>query len=331
MTEPRVTVVSVTRERFSPTQRSIDSVYADASVPFEMVVVDGGSPARVRKALERDARARGYEIVRSDRALSPNEARNRGLERVGTEFVVFLDNDVVVSPGWLGKLLECADETGAEVIGPLTCIGEPLGERIHFAGGEVHVDEERDGDTVTRHVRERMWLPNQRVAKVHDQLRRRQCELAEFHCVMARTDLFERIGPFDEEMYNTREHLDFCMEVAKVGGKVYVEPDSVVTYIQQTPRRPSDVAFFMLRWSDDWERRSLLRFREKWDLADDDFFQRRLQALGWRRTVILRELSKTITFGRGSHKIATVMQIPERRLNRLITDRHARRRGRAAA
>lgn len=80
----------------------------------------------------------------------------------------------------------------------------------------------------------------------------------------------------------------------------------------------------------EWER-SLERFREKWELANDEFFQARLGRLGWRRSMLLREATKTVTFGRGSHKLASVLKPPERTLNRLITQRHNRRRQRERA
>ena len=37
---------------------------------------------------------------------------------------------------------------------------------------------------------------------------------------------FETLGPFDESLLNTKEHLDFCMNVMALGRTVYFEPDS---------------------------------------------------------------------------------------------------------
>src|SRR5207249_8335576 len=56
---------------------------------------------------------------KTERHLVPNEARNIGLRRVRTRYVVFIDNDAVPAPGWLERMVECAEETGAWVVGPL--------------------------------------------------------------------------------------------------------------------------------------------------------------------------------------------------------------------
>jgi GT2 family glycosyltransferase len=325
---PRATVVVVPRERFSKAIESLESVLANTRPPFELVYVDGGSPRRVRRRLERAAREHGFKLLREHRYLSPNEARNIGLAEVETEYVVFIDNDVLASPGWLDKMVECADETGAAVVGPLTCEGDF--ETVHFAGGEVHVEEEQEEAEVVRHVKERIYFPQKKLAKVGDQLARKEVELCEFHCALARTAVVREIGGLDEEMFNTREHLDFCLAVARNGGSVWFEPESVVAYVPPPPLATRDFPFYMLRWSDDWESRSLRRFQEKWQLSHDEFFLRRLGRLGWRRhRSIVKPLTKRLTLGRGNRRLEQLIVRGDRILNRYLTDRYARLRNAA--
>jgi hypothetical protein len=116
---PVVTIVVVPRERFTYAPQCLESLYAHTDVPFHLVWVDGGSPSSIRHYLRAQAAVRGFELVQTDHYLWPNRARNLGLRRVRTPYVVFMDNDVVVAPEWLGALVRCADETGATVVGPL--------------------------------------------------------------------------------------------------------------------------------------------------------------------------------------------------------------------
>ncbi len=329
MTVPRVTVVVVPRERFSSAPESLRSVLRETDEPYELVYVDGGSPSNIRRQLEAEADRAGFRLIRKDRYLSPNEARNLGLREVKTEYVVFVDNDVVVAPGWLSSLVECADATGAAVVGPLTCIGRPEHEVIHLAGGDVEITGQANGDGGYRAVKERMHLPGRRVMSVRSELTRSECRLAEFHCVLVRRELFDRIGPLDEEMLNTREHLDFSLEVMKAGGTIYFEPESVVTYVPGPPFKPTDIPFYMLRWSDAWELKSLQRFREKWNLAEDDFFKARYARLGWRRQhSLVRPAVRRLTLGRGSRRLERIANRADRILNRRLSDRHERARAR---
>ncbi len=326
MTDPQVTIVVVPRERFSYTRQSLESIYEYTTVPFKLIYVDGNSPAKVHQYLQEQAQEKNFELVRTDYYLSPNHARNMGLARVSTKYVVFVDNDVIVSPNWLEALVQCAEETGATVIGPLMCHEEPVHEVVHCAGGETHIVVDATG---RRRLREKMYKQGHKVAKVLPQMERKQTELCEFHCMFVRTQIFERLGMFDEGMLNTKEHLDFCMNVIQAGETVYFEPESLVTYVPGPPLEWTDLHFYMLRWSDAWELASLSRLREKWNVAEDGYFQHKYKILGWRRkNTIIRPLARKLAFGWENSLVEKgwvfSLAIVEKVLNRFLTARHAR-------
>lgn len=293
--EPQITIVVVPRERFSYTQASLESIYKYTEVPFKLVYIDGNSPAKIKTYLETQAQVKGFKLVRIDRYLPPNHARNIGLNYVDTRYLVFMDNDVVVSPGWLQTLYNCAEETEATVVGPLMCQDEPVHQTVHFAGGESRIVTDIKGK---RHMREKMYKQGQQVAEVLPSLQRTETELAEFHCVLVRREIFDRIGNLDPQMLCTKEHLDFCITVREAGGKVYFEPAAIVTYVPGLSLELSDLHFYMLRWSDAWTLASLDYFREKWKLAEDGYFRIKYKKLGSRRKrsiikPVVRKLKKS--------------------------------------
>jgi GT2 family glycosyltransferase len=325
MSECRVTILYVQRERFSPTPRTLTALYEHTDVPFELVVVDAGSGPRMAAWLRREADRRGFKLIRRDRLLTPDAARNIAAEGVTTEFVCAVDNDVLVDAGWLETMLACADETGADVVAPLTCEGEPLGERVHFAGGDVEIQERRENGRSVRHVKDRMFHAQRKRASVQDSLERGPVRLVEFHAVLMKTDVHRRVGAFDDQLI-TRDHVDYCLRLADVDAKIVFEPAAVVHYLPGPPADRHDLYFFMVRWSDAWERRSLERFREKWGLDDDEDFRRRLAGVGWRRRKWVLEplfLRGPLPRKIGGAAIRAADR-PERLVNRLITARHDR-------
>ena len=325
MTSPQVTIVITPRERFSYTQESLESIYEHTHVPFKLIYVDANSPAKVQRYLEAQARAKDFQIIRTNYYLFPNQARNIGLQQVDTKYVVFADNDIIVSPNWLQNLIQCAEETQATVVGPLMCQDLPIHEIVHFAGGESHIWIDNNKAIARRRLREKMYKQGKRVAEIRDRLYRSETELAEFHCVLVRTDIFSCIGFLDEAMLNTKEHLDFCMSVKQAGGKVYFEPHSLVTYVPGPPLEWTDLHFYMLRWSDAWTLASLHRLRDKWNLAEDAYFQQKYKQLGWRRRwTIIHPLSRRLTFGIKSHWVERILIPIDRALNRYLTSSHAR-------
>lgn len=322
MLDPKITIVVVPRERFSCAQASLESIYQHTDIPFKLLYIDGNSPAKVRRYLEAQSQEKRFEIVRTNYYLSPNHARNLGIRHVNTKYLIFIDNDVIVSPGWLNALVQCAEETAATVVGPLMCQNEPLHEIVHFAGGESHIIVDKTG---RRHIREKMYKQGHKVADLLPQLQRKPTELAEFHCVLVRTEIFDRIGLLDEAILNTKEHLDFSMTVVEAGGTIYFEPASIVTYVPGPPLELTDLHYYMLRWSNAWTLSSLNRLREKWNLAEDGYFQVKYKGLGWRRRdSIIRPLSRRVTFGFKSHLLEKILTSVDHKLNSYLTDSYAK-------
>jgi GT2 family glycosyltransferase len=272
MTEVQTTIVVVPRERFAGAVESLESVLATAGNRCKLVYVDAGSPPAVARQLADAARRLDFTLLRTDRYLTPNQARNLALPMVATKYATFLDNDVFGAPGWLAALERCAEETGADIVAPLTCIGKPVHSRIHHAGGTSRFVE-RDG---RRLFEEGHHLNGESLADNRHRLARERTDMAEFHCVLVRTDVFRRLGKLDEKLMSSHEHIDLCLTVVAGGGKIYFEPEAVVTYV---PDRlvANELPYFMLRWSDEWSRRSLEHFFTKWnanDIHDDSHSDR---------------------------------------------------------
>jgi GT2 family glycosyltransferase len=188
---------------------------------------------------------------------------------------VFIDNDVLVSSGWLDALVECAEETAASVVGPVYYEGAPGSQRIHMAGGVAHI-EATDGRRV---FHEKHRLAGKDSAATSTRLERGPCELVEFHCMLVRTDVFAQLGPLDENLLSALEHDDLCLAVRESGGSVYFEPGSAVTYVPPPPFAWSDYPYFMLRWSDAWNQATVRHFQKKWRLERDDETLQKLS--GW--------------------------------------------------
>ncbi|MHB8243709.1 MAG: glycosyltransferase family 2 protein, partial [Solirubrobacteraceae bacterium] len=99
-------IVIPTRERLPYLEVALASIAPSASrAGAEIVVVDDAGPSpQVRELAQRF----GARYEPHPRPLGLNVARNTGVERSGGELVVFLDDDIRASPGWLDALLDAA-------------------------------------------------------------------------------------------------------------------------------------------------------------------------------------------------------------------------------
>jgi len=193
LVSPSVTIVSVPREQFSRTRLSLQSILDARELDWPIIHVDGNSPSGLMRELA--AIHERIDIVHKDEYLTGNEARNLALARVGTRYVIFIANDVQVWPGALRAMVKCAEKTGAWIVGPLCCAGAPFSQRVHVARCQLRIVEE-DG---RRRLHEVKPDCNEPAAEVRSRLGRGVSEEVEFHCLLARTELFDRIGALDED------------------------------------------------------------------------------------------------------------------------------------
>lgn len=343
---PRVSVVVVPRERFCFAERSLRSLLDNTEYPHQLLYVDNNSPRRLQRFLRTKSREHEIDILRSEYYRSPNACRNLGLQHAApdSEYVCFVDNDVVFERGWLGKLVEAAEETRATAVAPLVCQWEPVHQTIHCAGGdylpedkkrsflEAHQSDEAADDARTWELKEHIYRQGEQVEEVKHELRRGPVDFVEYHCVMVRRDFFEQNGLLDERFQCTKEYIDLAMSIATSGGQIVLEPASIVTFLSHPPAPAvsfEDMPFFVLRWSDAWEHDSLKHFQSKWRLATSEYFERRYRKLGWRRRVemirpVVSSLLPFLSKDR-RRKLETSLGKWEKRWNRRLTKRYADR------
>lgn len=347
--KPKVALIVGPRERFSSTRKSLESIYNDTEYPFDLVYVDVCTPAPIGRYLEEQAAAKSFKLIRTPYYISPTQSKNVGLQYLldhhadTYRYVVFIENDVIVKRGWLTKLVECAEETGAAVVGPLTCIGQPAHQVIHNAGGRSYIATEVEGNRVRRYIHQSAALTGKAVAEVPEKLHRKKTDYVEFHCMLVRTSTFQKTGLFDEGMLATREHIDFCFMVSEAGGSIYSEREAVITTdtigietnktgleawfgaLQLPDFKWFDLPYFMVRWNDTWDLASLHHLRQKWHLTEDEYFKKRYAKVGARRhELLVKPLVRRLSFGKENPWLEKLLIAIERQINRYVYHRYTR-------
>jgi len=285
MSTPRISIIVAPREQFSVSERALSALLELTEGPYELVYVDGRSPDAVRDYLRNAAREHDFTLLRHERYLTPNAARNIGVAAASGDVLVFIDNDLIVSAGWLESLVDAATETGAWAVGPLYLEGEPSARVIHMAGGRCHFSGERPNrEFHTDHILQHVGLDD-----LEQPLERSRCDFVEFHCLLLTRHAWETLGPFDEKLLNTREHIDLCLGIDEAGGEVWFEPGAQVTYKSPPPLARADLPYFLLRWSEQWTRSSLRHFIDKYGLAAE--YEERAAIAAARRSLVIKPLS----------------------------------------
>jgi GT2 family glycosyltransferase len=285
------TIVVILRDRFSTARESFESLIAQNSSNFPVIYVDSCHPRPWADRLDTMAKEGKITLIRTGFHLSQHEAYNLAFPLVRTKYVIFVDNDVLFSPGWAEKLIACAEQTGATAVYPMITEPSPEGMSIHMCGGDCGVYEE-DGQLWYHSLHPHSKQP------ATTELPRCRTGVLEYHAFLVRSETLQKIGPFDEKCWHALNHDDFSLMIRAAGGEIWVEPASVIVYRPPPPIEWEDLGFFINRWSANKTATSLRHFSQKWSVQIPECVPRWFNGFRRRIHVPLRNIVRRY-FGDG--------------------------------
>ncbi|MCW0203278.1 MAG: glycosyltransferase family 2 protein, partial [Rhodanobacter thiooxydans] len=215
--QPRVSVIIPVHGELAYTLACLRSLARhDTQVPFEVIVVDDASPDASAATL---AQVGGLRLLRNTANLGFIGSCNAGAAMARGEFLLFLNNDTQVTPGWLDALLRCfAERADCGIAG--SRLVYPDG-RLQEAGGLVFAD----GSCWTTGRFEARDVPLFRC--------RREVDYVSGASLLIRREVFQRIGGFDTRYAPAYyEDADLAFAVRRLGLRVYCEPASTAIHCE---------------------------------------------------------------------------------------------------
>ncbi|NNM51356.1 MAG: glycosyltransferase, partial [Pseudomonadales bacterium] len=211
---PRISVIILTYNNLDLTRACLDSVLERSDYPnLEVIVVDNASSDDTPAYLEDYARRhQEVRIVLNQKNLGFAAGNNVGLSISTGEFLVVLNNDTVVTHGWIMTLLRHFQAfPGLGLLGPVTNnIGNEAKIEVNYQN-IAHMPGESLVYTLT-HMGQRYPLRN-----------------AAFFCVMMSRSTYDRCGPISEDYgLGFYEDDDYCRKVEAAGLEVACAEDVFV-------------------------------------------------------------------------------------------------------
>jgi O-antigen biosynthesis protein len=212
--EARVSVIVVTYNNLDLTRACLESIDEHSQYDnLEVIVIDNASCDGSREFLER------WASIDSNRTLILNEnnrgfaaANNQGLNIATGDFLVMLNNDTYVTPGWVRTLVNHLkrDKT-IGLIGPVTNnIGNEA--KIDIAYADMDEMLVKSAAYTRRHVGQLYPL-----------------RTAAFFCAMMKRGTFARVGPLDEGFgRGWFEDDDYCRRIERLGLRIVCAEDVFV-------------------------------------------------------------------------------------------------------
>lgn len=236
----QVSIVIPLYNQLAFTRGCLESLRQSGAKDSEIILVDNASSDGTADYL---ATLSGVSVISNTENLGFAGACNQGITAASHEWIVVMNNDVLLGTGWLDGMLSAADRFGLDMVSPA------------IREGELNYDLQAYSAELTGRMRSVI-----RTGKVNG------------ICFMAHRRVFDAIGIFDENFrIGQYEDKDLFLRAAKAGfklgtvGAAFIHHFGSITQKAIGKRRETpgyalaNKEYFNRKWRFPWWRRALDR------------------------------------------------------------------------
>ncbi len=217
ISDPEISIVIPVYNQFLFTYNCLTSILNNSGeINYEIIIADDCS---TDETVDIDRVIQGIRIVRNKKNVGFLRNCNQAAKRARGKYILFLNNDTFVQPGWLKKLLSLI--RSSDKIG---MVGSKLiypDGRLQEAGGIVWEDASAWNFGYGQNAE----------APVYNYVK--EVDYVSGAAIMIRGELWREIGGFDKRFAPAYyEDTDLAFEVRKRGYKVMYHPFSIVVHYE---------------------------------------------------------------------------------------------------
>jgi GT2 family glycosyltransferase len=232
--KPTVYVIVLNWNNYKDTKRCLESLQSASYPSLKIIVVDNASTDGSGKQLQLESH--NIQFIFNDKNFGFARGCNAGIRAAlgdeNCEYVLLVNNDAVVVPGFLEKAIDVSEaDKGIGVVGG-KILTSPETRRIYYAGG--YVDRLRAGCLIrgsSATDRGQFNRPG-KVGFVTGAL------------MLIRRAVLEKVGLLPEEYFFGIEDVDYSLKVRKSGYKLFYVPDFVAYHAGGGSHWTFDPKFF---------------------------------------------------------------------------------------
>lgn len=223
-TVDRVDIVLCVHNAFEDVKECLTSIKRHTKVDYRLLIVDDGSQPETRDFLKSWVQEVSVAtLFRNETARGYTKAANIGLRASKGDYIILLNSDTIVTPGWIEKLIECAtSRKDIGIVGPLSnCASWQSIPEIFDKNGGWMINNIPEGYSL------------ESLSDVVANVSNKAFPCVNFvngFCYMIKRAVIDAIGWLDEESfpYGYGEENDFSIRARKAGFKLAIADHAYV-------------------------------------------------------------------------------------------------------
>lgn len=239
MNNPKVAIIILNWNGKEDTIECLESLKHITYPDYEILLVDNGSTDGSVESFREQYM--GMEIIENGMNLGFAEGNNVGIRRAmdeGADYVLLLNNDTVVDPGFLGEMVKVAK--GDERIGfsgPLIYYYNYNNRKdvVNFAGGKLDMSKGNSYHIGMYKIDEGQF--NKLI----------EVDYLDGSCLLIKKDLINRVGLLDPVYFTYWEETDWCIRGYKAGFKSVFVPNAKIWHKIGSSDKKGIKEFYIVR------------------------------------------------------------------------------------
>lgn len=251
-TAEKVSIIIPVFNKIELTEKCLDSIVKNTSAKyqFEVIIVNNGSTdSTVEIVSEFSAKYPNFHLINLEENLGFAKANNIASKRAKGEYLLLLNNDTEVQPGWLEAMVEYADNDST-----IGAVGSKLlfpDNTIQHAGLLIYKKYTSKNESqliaIHNHYKKSPDDPFVNIPYEYQALTAA--------CLLIPKVLYKQLNGFDERFWNGYEDVDLCLRIRKAGYKLVYCPASTLIHhesqsgAERFSKVPENVDLLQKIWS----------------------------------------------------------------------------------
>ncbi|MEL5896303.1 glycosyltransferase family 2 protein [Bacteroides sp. GD17] len=230
-----VSIITINYNGWQDTCELIASLKLYETYPYEVIVVDNAS---VGEDVERIRTLHpDVKVVCAERNLGFAGGNNLGYDYAKGNFILFLNNDMVIKEPILHPLVESL--TDSKIGGVSPCIF------FYYHPEEIQYYGYTEMTPITLRHTKKPFNPS----KMVEYMKSKETEVLHGGAMMLRRDVIERVGRMTEIYFLFYEEFDWSRRIRAAGYKLFYEPRSKVYHKESVsiPRKTPKREYYLNR------------------------------------------------------------------------------------
>jgi GT2 family glycosyltransferase/2-polyprenyl-3-methyl-5-hydroxy-6-metoxy-1,4-benzoquinol methylase len=238
--KPLVSIIILTFNKAAYTYQCLESLVKYSDISYEVILVDNGSTDNTQTLLRQ---IDNIEQITNEKNLGFIQGCNEGSRRANGKYLLFLNNDTIVTENWLSLLVTTAESN--RDCGAVGCKLVWLNGQLQEAGSMIF----KDGSALGYGRGDNPLKPEYNYL--------REIDFCSGACLLVRTDIFKRLEGFDERYIPAYyEDADLCIGIQNLGYKIIYQPQVTIFHHEFTSSSKEHATKYM--------ETNRSKFLEKW-------------------------------------------------------------------